>query len=536
MKIIIKITLLLIGLILSPSMIFAQSSGLPARVSGTIGNCLNIATGNITADAGAPCGSGGSTNGSQIWPALNGGTGTGANLLAGWNNGSNDSNFAQTLPHPTSGQLGTNANPPILGVCVSSCGTTGLGNFQYEGSVQWICDNVVGVGDWVGPSPTTNGQCHDPVINTGVNSQQLNENPESNSAIGIALVANPSIGTAATILLMPHMGYVQTGAVGPGQGFAMTSLGSPFTSMSTWAQRPSTASGSSGHARALFGYHSIELGSPTGAFGAFFFIDNGEGGKGVSGRDMGIDSLSFGFGGPPNESIYFNGSTYTIPTPLTCTGTVALTVTNTTGVYSCTLTGNTTFTISSDNTGHEITFDLKQAAGSAFIVAWPGNFINPPTMTATLGASTVAKFYYDGTNYTCTGGCPSSGGGSGTVTSIATTSPITGGTITNTGTIGCATCTITIASGTSALGTSAITSGACATVVTTSATGTATTDVVPWGFNADPTAITGYSPSVNGMLTIIAYPTANNVNFKVCNNTSASVTPGAVTLNWRIVR
>lgn len=95
----------------------------------------------------------------------------------------------------------------------------------------------------------------------------------------------------------------------------------------------------------------------------------------------------------------------------------------------------------------------------------------------------------------------------------------------------------TIASGTSALGTSAISSGACATVVTTSATNTATTDVIWWGFNADPTSTTGYQASTNGMLTIIAYPTANNVNFKVCNNTSASVTPGAtITLNWRVIR
>lgn len=96
--------------------------------------------------------------------------------------------------------------------------------------------------------------------------------------------------------------------------------------------------------------------------------------------------------------------------------------------------------------------------------------------------------------------------------------------------------TQTIASGTSALGTSAIGSGACATVVTTSATGTATTDVFGWGFNGDPTAVTGYAPAVNGMLTIIAYPTANNVNYKVCNNTSASITPGAITLNWRVTR
>ena len=94
----------------------------------------------------------------------------------------------------------------------------------------------------------------------------------------------------------------------------------------------------------------------------------------------------------------------------------------------------------------------------------------------------------------------------------------------------------TIANGTSALGTSAISSGACATVVTTSAAGTATTDVVLASFNGDPTAVTGYIPATTGMLTIIGYPTANNVNFKVCNNTSSSVTPGAITLNWRVIR
>ncbi|MBZ5566668.1 MAG: discoidin domain-containing protein [Acidobacteriia bacterium] len=94
----------------------------------------------------------------------------------------------------------------------------------------------------------------------------------------------------------------------------------------------------------------------------------------------------------------------------------------------------------------------------------------------------------------------------------------------------------TIAAGSSAMGTSSIASAACATAVTTSATGTATTDVVWWGFNGDPTGVTGYAPATTGMLTIIAYPTADNVNFKVCNNTSAAITPGAITLNWRIVR
>jgi len=94
----------------------------------------------------------------------------------------------------------------------------------------------------------------------------------------------------------------------------------------------------------------------------------------------------------------------------------------------------------------------------------------------------------------------------------------------------------TIASGTSALGTSEIASGACAAAVTTTATGTATTDIIGWGFNGDPTSTTGYSASADGMLTIISYPTSNNVNFKVCNNTASSVTPGAITLNWKVIR
>jgi hypothetical protein len=55
-------------------------------------------------------------------------------------------------------------------------------------------------------------------------------------------------------------------------------------------------------------------------------------------------------------------------------------------------------------------------------------------------------------------------------------------------------------------------------------------------FNGDPTAVTGYIPATAGMLTIITYPTTNTFNAKVCNNTSSSITPGAITLNWRVVR
>jgi hypothetical protein len=96
--------------------------------------------------------------------------------------------------------------------------------------------------------------------------------------------------------------------------------------------------------------------------------------------------------------------------------------------------------------------------------------------------------------------------------------------------------TKTIASGAKALATGAISSATCTSAQTDTATGAATTDVILASFNGDPTAVTGYVPLTTGMLTIIAYPTANTANFKVCNNTSASITPGAITLNWRVVR
>jgi hypothetical protein len=93
-----------------------------------------------------------------------------------------------------------------------------------------------------------------------------------------------------------------------------------------------------------------------------------------------------------------------------------------------------------------------------------------------------------------------------------------------------------VAKGTLALATSAISSAACTSAQTLTATGVVTTDIVLASFNGDPTAVTGYVPLTAGMLTIIVYPTANTINVKVCNNTSASITPGAITLNLSAVR
>jgi hypothetical protein len=86
------------------------------------------------------------------------------------------------------------------------------------------------------------------------------------------------------------------------------------------------------------------------------------------------------------------------------------------------------------------------------------------------------------------------------------------------------------------MGTGGVSSGACASAVSTSAAGVATTDAVIATPNVDPTGVTGYGPSASGSLYIQGYPTSGHVNFKVCNNTSSTITPSALTLNWRVVR
>lgn len=275
------------------------------------------------------------------------------------------------------------------------------------------------------------------------------------------------------------------------------------------------------------------------------------------------------------------------------------------------------------NTGATLKASIMQTVGDgvhASYLAFGGNtanfsvtantagFMGPTSATFTGYALQFPSTAPSGTQYL---GCGSPTGGvstctfntvsgTGTVTSVATTAPITGGTFTTTGNIACATCvasaaaltlnqlvfgaglqatavgdltgdvttaggkattiaanavtgakmangTVThtqtdstfptlVASGTSAMGTGAITSGTCATVVTTSATGTATTDTIIATPNADPTGVTGYAVSATGSLYIQAYPTTNNVNFKVCNNTAGSLTPAALTLNWKVIR
>lgn len=94
-----------------------------------------------------------------------------------------------------------------------------------------------------------------------------------------------------------------------------------------------------------------------------------------------------------------------------------------------------------------------------------------------------------------------------------------------------------IASGSSSMGTTTVNTGACSSVIDGgTAIGTLTTDTIVFTVNGDPTSSTGYAPSTSGGLNIWAYPTADHVNFKLCNDTAGNITPQAITLNWKVIR
>ena len=87
-----------------------------------------------------------------------------------------------------------------------------------------------------------------------------------------------------------------------------------------------------------------------------------------------------------------------------------------------------------------------------------------------------------------------------------------------------------VASGTRAMATAAISSGACSTAdASITATGVVSTDVVKFSPNADP----GLN---SGLLVYSAWAGTDVISFRVCNPSAGSITPAAVTLNWRVDR
>lgn len=410
--------------------------------SGGIGYVALAANTNVTVTTTAtwrplaPSG-GSSINGIQSIVRPNDSSGTTLGYMSQWHDNLRVTYTIIKSP-VTSVPGGTDLDVPLVGVCVANCGTTGSGTFQYAGNVSWVCDNQTFVGDWVTTASITAGlagECDDPL---GGTSALVNENPELNSIVGVVTTANTGAHTASVINLMPFYGFgqIHSGMPFHGQAFMMSNYGSPFLTTSYWTQNPSTFSGGSGSAYALNGNAPIDLWDGTG----FFEINPGISGLGVSGRDIVLDNLSHGFGIPPTGSIRVNASLYNVPTVATVTGATGLAVTQTTGVYQWTLSGNTTLSAPSvDNAGHIVTFDIIQASsGGPFTFTWNAVFKNPPTINTAASSHTVASFYFDGANYNCVGGCPSTGGngfpitlGSTSIAASSTNSTLTGLTLTS---------------------------------------------------------------------------------------------------------
>ena len=148
-----------------------------------------------------------------------------------------------------------------------------------------------------------------------------------------------------------------------------------------------------------------------------------------------------------------SGGTAPVASPTPIIPTSVLTFASTTNIdatlsnrLQVTLTGNVTFTISGMKVDQVITLNLIQDATGSRTVTWFGGITwaggSPPTLQTAANAVDTLVFWcrssgvYQG--YLTT---PTSGGGSGTVTSVATGTGLTGGPITGTGTIAVATST-----------------------------------------------------------------------------------------------
>ena len=219
-------------------------------------------------------------------------------------------------------------------------------------------------------------------------------------------------------------------------------------------------------------------------------------------------------------------------TPVAFSATPTFLIANATQGFTLTLTGAvTSSTFSGTPTdGQEVWFRICQDGAGGHAFAYPASVTGGDAIDTSASACTSQLFKYIAAS------------ASYAAVTAGTSDNTTPGLTTNSGTLnlpapaGSATLTQTIASGASALGTSAIASQGCAPVVTTAANGVTSTDVVIVTPNASLKAVNGFTAATAGGLTVAWYPTTNAVNFDVCNWSGSSLTPGAVTLNWRVVR
>ena len=90
-----------------------------------------------------------------------------------------------------------------------------------------------------------------------------------------------------------------------------------------------------------------------------------------------------------------------------------------------------------------------------------------------------------------------------------------------------------ISNATITVGTTAIAANTCVAQTAVTMTGLLTTSTITISPASDISAVTGWSPASTGQLYFTEWPTANTLNYYVCNGTSTSITPGAST-TWNV--
>ena len=89
-----------------------------------------------------------------------------------------------------------------------------------------------------------------------------------------------------------------------------------------------------------------------------------------------------------------------------------------------------------------------------------------------------------------------------------------------------------VADATTTVGTTAILANTCTSATTVTMTGVTTATTFAFTPTADLSAVTGWGAG-GATLFLDAWPSANALNYKVCNNSSASITPGSST-TWNV--
>jgi hypothetical protein len=399
----------------------------------------------------------------------------------------------------------------------------------------------------------------------------------TNSIIGAINAGNP-----ANIIITLMNGTTVTGSPGA-LTYSAPVLGNEMQLLTKAAAAPTTGTwlqgdiveDSDASATGVCGWVNTTGGSP-GAWGNIYC---GSGGAGITltttgssgaatlaGSVLNIPIYSGGGGGGSVSSVALVGSgtghlfSATAGTPVTSSGNLNIDSQLLTQAANCILAGPASGSAADPTCRTMVTADLPAFVAMTNLnnTFLESQTISPSSGSATLfmdsaknwsiGSTLIGTFAIDDitdgvipwtcTNLLCTFNVPVSLP-TGSVVPLSTVSGVGTGVATalaiNTGSVGAF--GVLIGSGTAAMNTAAVGSGACETVVTVATSGVATTDTIQVGFNGDPTAVTGYGVSATGeVLQIYPYPTSGNVNFKVCNSTADSITPGALTLNFKVYR